>query len=849
MRFSYWIYRWLLKLYPAGFRERYTDPMQRQFREDLAEVRSTPELLRFWGQTLWDFARSMPGQLARELGQDTRHALRLWRRRPINTAFAIAVLTIAIGANTGVFSVLNALLLRSLPFDEPDRLAALHMFGAPRNEFHAWRHESAYLADASMYDSFEVNLEGSQRAGRMRLTETSWNFFALVGRSPIAGRSFAEGEDTPGRTAVAVISYGLWQGLFAGDPRALGSTVRINGAPLTVVGVAPPGFDYPEKTDIWSPSTFDYDRIPKTGAVLFWFTIGRLKPGLTWAQARLAFENEAYKRAPERRTETPTNRPALLRLQDQLAGPVRRASAILMGGVALLLLLACTNVANLLLARTAARSSELMIRTALGASRTRLTQQLLTESVLLSVVAAIAGLLVAHWTTAVVSAVQPAQLASQAYTILDWRVLIFAMTMSVITGLIFGIGPALYSARGNFTGFGRSVGATDHRSRMRNTLMAVQVALTITLVTGSFALGRAFISLLRIDNGYAIETLVTMNVSLVGTAHAVPGQARAYYESVLRSLSDVAEVHSASFTESLPLAVESYMAGHYTLDHAGPTTFATLSGVGPGYFATMGSRLLSGREFSDRDLDDRDPVVIVNEPFARAFGDPSTVIGKRITAERFPASRIIGVVAAMRDSGPAVQPHAQVFFLRGSPTGATIVARTNGRARDRLAIVRDAVQSVDPRVPVFNVKSMEDRLEAALARPKFYATAVTFFGGLALLLAIVGVYGVVSYTVLQRTREMGIRLALGTTPANLRATLLRKTLVTVGLGALAGTALSNGLGRYLRSLLAGAETELVATASLAVAITAIAAAAAIWSATRHIARLDVCDVLRAESAD
>ena len=447
MRLSLRVYRLLLKLYPASFREDYQAPLQQQFREELGEAAGPRALARFWARTLRDFALSMPVQLAREVGQDSRHAFRLWRQRPAHALFAVAVLAIAIGANTGVFSVLNAVLLRSLPFAEPDRLAVLRNFGPPRDGFHDWRRQSAYLEDAATFDSFEVNLEGVNQAARSRLTETSWNFFSVLGRGPALGRGFAPGEDTRGQTSVAVLSHSTWQQLFGGDPRAIGSTVRVNGTPLTVVGIAPVGFDYPEKTDLWAPTTFDFEHVPKTGAVIMLTTIGRLKTGLTWAQAAQAFEANAAVLDPRRMTMDALNRPALVPLQAQLAGTVRTASLILMGGVALLLLLACANVANLLLGRTVARSSELMIRAALGASRARLTQQLLTEALVLSLVATCAGLLVARWTTVLATAVQPALLSSQAYTILDSRVLAFSIGLAVATALVFGVGPAVYASR------------------------------------------------------------------------------------------------------------------------------------------------------------------------------------------------------------------------------------------------------------------------------------------------------------------------------------------------------------------------------------------------------------------
>ena len=387
MRLSLRVYRLLLKLYPAGFREDYHGPLQQQFRDEIGEATGPRALARFWARTLRDFAISMPVQLAREAGQDSRHAFRLWRQRPAHTFFVVAVLAIAIGATTGVFSVLNAVLLRSLPFTEPDRLAVLRNFGPPRDGFHDWRRQSGYLEDATTYDSFDVNLEGVHQAARQRLTETSWNFFSVLGRTPALGRGFAPGEDTPGGTSVAVLSHSTWQQLSGGDPRAIGSTVRVNRAPFTVVGIAPAGFDYPEKTDLWVPTTFDYERVPKTGSVIIWTTIGRLKAGMSWAQASHAFAAEAAAADPGRMKMDAVNRPALVPLQAQLAGPVRTASFSGLG-----LLLAIIGVYGVTSYSVLQRTREMGIRLALGTTPGRLRATLLRQSSWTIALGSVAGL-------------------------------------------------------------------------------------------------------------------------------------------------------------------------------------------------------------------------------------------------------------------------------------------------------------------------------------------------------------------------------------------------------------------------------------------------------------------------
>ncbi len=822
--------------------------MEREFRDEYAEVTGAFGLARLWMRTLMDFALSALLQVLREIGQDARHALRIWAHRPIYAVFAIAALAIGIGANTGVFSVLNGLLLRSLPFYQADRLALLWMFsptlGNSPGEFHAWRTQSAYLDDAARYGTVEVNLDAGREAARIRLTETSWNFFFMLGSRPVLGRAFAPEEDTAGRDSVAVIGYGLWQQLFGGDAKALGATIRVNGVPLTVIGVAPPGFDYPQRTLVWSPTMFDVKRIPKTG-VFFRENIGRLKRGLSRAQARQAFEAEARRQWLQRPHADSFNRPALVPIQEHLAGPVKKASVILMGGVALILLIACVNLANLMLARTLDRSNELTIRAALGASRGRLTQQLLTESVLMCLIAALAGLFVAAGAVRVVGAVQPAPLTAQAYTILDWRVLAFAIAVSVVTGVLFGVVPALHVGRTSSSIFVRSSTSNPRVSRTRNALIAAQIALTVILLTGSIALGRAFVALFQVDTGYGVRGVATMSVSLAGTRYE-GSRATAYCQEALQRVREVPGVLSASATQFLPLNTSAYMVGEFQIDERGTATPAVVVPIAPEFFRTMGGRVLYGREFAAQDGMSSEGLAIVNGELARNFGDPRDALGRYVTDLWGKPCKIIGVVQGMRYAGPSFTAGPQVFFLIRSPSALTVVAKVGGNPRAAIARIRDAAQSVDPKIPVFNVKTMEERLDETLARPKFYAAAMLFFGGFAVLLAVIGVYGVVSYAVMQRTHEMGIRLALGTTPPRLRRALLGRGMITVAIGAAPGILGAVPARAYLQNLVEGAGAVTASTALMAAIIVSAVAAAGIWLATRGIARLDITEIVRAE---
>ncbi|MGD0775804.1 MAG: ABC transporter permease, partial [Candidatus Solibacter sp.] len=685
-------------------------------------------------RTLFHILLSL-GAISREVSQDVRHALRLWASRPWHTGFAIAALAIGIGANTGVFSVVNALLLRSLPFREPGRLGAMSKweFIPPHDsatQFHEWRGQSAYLADAALTEENDVNLGGVRDAGRAHVTQTSWNFFATLGTQPVLGRGFMPGEDTAGHNAIAVIGYGLWQQLFAGDRRALGATIRIDGNPLTIVGVAPPGFDYPGGSVLWRPAAFSAGN---NG----WDTVARLKPGIAWPQARAAFDAEVDRLSPNRgKFDNAHPRPKMISLRDGLAGPAKNGSLMLMASVVLVLLIACTNVANLLMARTADRAAELSIRSALGASRARLAQQLLTECLLLSLVAAVAGLVVAFWTISIAVKVQPPPLAALSYSILDGRVLGFAALASIASSVLFGMLPSLYASR--IYAFGTRGSSQTRGSRLvRETLVAAQVMLTIILLTASVAVGRAFVKLMGTDRGFAVKGLVTVNVSLGGTTHQLAQRELAYFEEALARVRRLPGVRSASATEFLPLYATGFLGGPFGVD--GRPAGATMVPVLSDYFQTMGGRLLCGREFTDAEVRSDARVAVVNERFAGEFGAPAEVLGRQLTIGRMPPWKIIGVVQGMDyETDPAAKGRAhQVFVPSHSPGGffSTFVARVDGRAEDKVATVRDAIRSVDAQVPVFGAKTMAQRLADTFSRPRFYSTAVLSFAGFALLLA------------------------------------------------------------------------------------------------------------------
>lgn len=800
---------------------------------------------------IFDFAVSAPLQIAREAVQDSKHALREWARKPLHTAFAIAALAIGIGANTGIFSVVNALLIRSLPFRNPGKLVKLYIFAAPHDSaksFHDWRETTAFLEDAALVEQGDVNLAGAGDVSRAHVAQASSNFFSVMGVHPIIGREFSSGEDAAGRNRIAIIGYGLWQQAFGGDRRVLSATIRVDGVSLSVIGVAPPGFDYPGGAVLWKPAEF-------TPGNNGWETIARLKSEITWQQAQTAFKAEAERLDPNRTLAVrQAHPPLMIRLQVALSNnpnappnsPVtgKNAALALMAAASLILLVACTNVANLLLARAAGRVNELSIRSALGASRARLTRQLLTESVLLSLAASAVGLFVAHWTVSIAARVQPAPIATQSYSILDARVLGFGFAITILCGLLFGVLPALYASRTHsFAARGSSAGHTSRA--VRGALVAAQVALTIVLLSNSLSMIRAFAKLAGMDRGFDGQGVATVSLSVAGTREQ--GQrALGYFQDVVQRVRNVPGVRSASATEFLPLAATAFMGAPFSLDGRRAREFQMVVPVLPGYFQTMGGRIEYGREFTEADLQSDTAVAVVNDDFAREFGNPADSIGRQLRVGGSRPRTVIGVVHQMVYMGD--YNHTQVFFPDRSPGSffVTIVARVDGRAENRLPSVRDAVKSVDPDVPLFDVKTMDQRLDEALLRPKFYSGTLLFFAAFALLLAVIGIYGVVSFFVVQRTHEMGVRIALGTTPGNLRKTMLWRGLIPVALGAVPGILGAVAAGRFGQTLIEGTIPTGMVFSTVAALFIAAIAASAIWIATRRVARLDVMNVLRAE---
>jgi putative ABC transport system permease protein len=792
-------YRWLLRLYPAGFREEYETPMERQFQDEYRDADGRGERLLVWLRAIADVAMSAPIEMLRELQQDMEHAFRVYRHRPAGSIMAVAALALAIGAGTGVFSVLNALLLRSLPFSNPRQLVELNNspFGPMRGRaaFDDWRAKNPYLEDAATFSLDDANLMDGRNAVRVRVAATSSNFFQLLGTAPFIGRAFSPGEDEPGRNRVAVISHALWQQSYGGSFSVIGKVLHIDGAPLTIVGVAPPRFDYPGTTSVWTPTVFDFETTPKRGALIFQ-TLGRLRPGIALDVASGMFNAAVQRQAPGLLTGDVRDRAQLISLQDQLSSPVRRAGWILAGMIFIVLLTACANVAQLLLSRTTERTQELAVRAALGASRARLVQQLITEATALTMTAAVLGLFVAYWTCHLAASIAPPTLATQSYTLLDWRVLAFAAVVALVIGIAFGVIPAMLVGRLQPSGEVLRAQSTAGTRRARALLVTLQAALTLVLLASSITLGRTFLQRLHSDLGFQTAHVVTLNVSIEGTKYR-GGQAEwRYYSAALDRLRLVPGVEAAGAVSYLPLANNAYMAFAFQLDSGQTVKPVVVNAIMPGYFQAMGTPFLAGHDLGHSGI-------IVNKAFAESAGLGTAIVGRKVKAPwGSNPYEIAGVVETARYPG---SPEIYWPVEEEPPAALTLVARVSGTAEDYLARCRDAVRGVDAEVPIYDVLTLDQRLTTLLARPRFYTTATLFLAALALLLAAVGIYGMAANSVAQRTREMGVRMALGASYRRIRAMLVRENAMPIASGLAVGIAGAMGSDPFLEQLLEGAQ--------------------------------------------
>ncbi len=810
------------------------------------------------------------------LWQDLRYGFRMLARNPGFTAVAVLTLALGIGANTAIFSVVNAVLLRPLPYEEPERLVMvwneLTKEGLPQ----LWFSEPELIDYRQRQQSFEGmaafsggggNLTGRGEPLRVTAANVSANFFPLLRVDAFLGRTFTPEEDTPGNDRVIVLEHGFWQRRFGGDPAIIGETVSLSDNPYTVIGVMPSGFTFPDGTvDLWTPLAID-TADPNGRGSHYLRVLARLKSGVTFEQASADMHNIAkqmeqdypdYYR-PDRAWNT-----YLIPLHESEVGEVRPALLVLLGAVGFVLLIACTNVANLLLARAAVREKEVAIRAALGAGRLRIVRQLLTESVLLALLGGSGGLLLAMWGTDGLVLLSPAGLPRLNEIAVNEWVLGFTLLVSVIAGVLFGLVPALHASRPDLHNTlkegGRSAAGAGHH-RLRGLLVVSEVALSLVLLIGAGLMIKSFYRLLQVNPGYRTENVLTFRLALPSARYAENHQVVGFYERLLEKISALADVRTAGAVSHLPLG-GAYSSGSVFVEELPPSSphfpFGYFESdrryTTPGYFRAMGMNLLKGRLLEESDHAEAPLVTVVDESFARrAWPAEPNPIGKRVAVNQTPDGEplwrtVVGVVRHVKNYGLDTEGREQIYFPHAQFPISTmfVTVRTGGDPVVAQAAVRNQVAALDPSLPLFNVATMEERLAESVAQPRFNVLLLGIFAAVALVLAAIGIYGVISYSVSQRTHEIGIRMALGAQPRDIFRLVVGQGMVLTLIGVGVGLAASFALTRFLESLLFGVSaTDPVTFAGVALLLAAVALLAC-YVPARRATRVDPLVALRYE---
>ncbi len=800
--------------------------------------------------------------------QDFRYALRMLAKQPVFTAIAVLTLALGIGANTSIFSLVNSVLLRPLPYPEADRI--VYFEGENRTQgitdsnnsipdFQDWTAQSSAFSHAAFY--WTGNAALSEQGGepeRVPRAGVKSTFFDLLGVQPVLGRSFVPADDQPGPATVAILSEGLWKRRFGADRNVIGRTITVNTVPVTVVGVMPAGFEFPEKTQIWIPSGVEFAKEPRDNRS--YSVLGRLKPGveLEQAQSQISAINAQLAQAfPDTNKGWDAH---LARLHESLVRSVRPSLLILLGAVGCVLLIACANIANLLLVRAAARQKEVAIRTTLGASRSRIVRQMLTESVLLSAIGGALGLLLSSWLIELLISISPPDSPRFSEANLDYRVLAFTLAISVFTGVIFGLAPALQASKLDVSSSlkegGRS-GEGYRRTSGRNLLLIGEVAMSLILLVGAGLLIKSFMRLQEVKPGFNPEHVLIGTLSLPGAKYKEDQQRIDFYRALIERLSGLPGVKAAGAGVNLPLRASNYSIGRGFIPEGRPFTAddsvsASWSTITPTYFEALQVPLLAGRTFNERDNANAPKVAIVNRQVAiKYFGSETGAIGKRITIwrdEKFPRE-IVGVVGETKPAGLEEESGEQIYTPHtqdGSWGFMTLAIRTTGDPAAMANTLRREVLALDKDLPIFNVKTMEDVVAASIGSRRLSMWLFSVFAGIALLLAAVGIYGVMAYTVTQRTQEIGIRMALGAQVGNVLGMIVRQGMALALVGISVGLVGAFGLTRVIANLLFGVSATDPITFVVIPLLLAFVALLACWLPARRAAQVNPIEALRAE---
>ena len=787
--------------------------------------------------------------------QDFRFAIRMLAKNRGFTIVALLTLAIGIGATAAMFSVLNGVLLRPLAFEHPERIVSLYE-ALPRGgtgsvsvpNFLDWRAQNTSFQELEAHTITSVNLQRDQDAQRVRALMATANYFEVFKLQPILGRTFAPGEDSAGHDHVVVLSEALWKNTFGGDPSVVGKTIPLDGEPYTVIGVVPPGaalgyFAGVRFTaEIFTPLTFTQAQLQSRGSHSMIVT-GRLKPGVTLEQATEEMKVIAA-RLEKQYPDIQGKRSVVTRsLQDNIVRGIRPALLVMFGAVLFVLVIACINVINLMLARAAARRREIAIRTALGAGRMRLLRQFMAESVVLSFVAALLGLELAQIGTRILVNMAAGYLPRAQEITLDWHVLAFAMAAALFCAIAVGVAPAMQIAHGQVQDQLKEAGTTTSNAktnRLRSVLAVGQIATALVLLVGAGLLLASLYRLSKVEPGLNADNVLTFKLNLPSSQYDTTEKTAQYYSELQRRLESIPNVQSAAMINLLPIEQYGYngpveiVGLPYNRTNQSPSV--EIRDVTPGYFKTLGIPVVSGRDITESDTTSTQPVILVNEAFEKVFFNGETAIGHVLNADN-PRDRalIIGVVKDVHQSGLANEPRPELYqpYAQDGAHQAAVLVKTSGDPLSIVGAVREQVRSLDARQAIFDVDNLQNVIARSLSSSKLNATLMSVFAAVATLLAAIGIFGVMSYLVTQHTREIGIRMALGATRGNVLRMVVRHgmtlTVIALAVGSVAALATS----RVLQSLLFGVKPIHVGVyAAVEVALLLVALTACLFPALR-----------------
>jgi putative ABC transport system permease protein len=826
-----------------------------------------------WSQRVTQWSRQEPAvtpqggwMVPLAFVRDARYALRLLFRSPVFSLIAILTFAVGIGVNTAVFNVVNGVLLRPLPYPNAEQITMVWLDNRREGiaeditsypNYLDWRNQNTSFSHLAGVGRAAFSLTGSGEPERVPGAMVTANFFEVMQTAPIVGRAFTEHHETPGQDGVVLLSHGLWQRRFGGTPDVVGRTLVLSGRPYEIVGVTPPALQYPEDVDLWVPLAPSEALRAARGS--FWLpVIGRVRPGVTLEQA----QTEMSGIAARLEEEYPGNRGFginVVPLRRQLVGNVEQSLVVLLAAVGFVLLIACANLTNLMLGRTAARRRELAIRSALGAARGRLVRQIVTETFVLAVVGALIGVLFAYWSTGFFLAMAGDSIPRQDAVTMDARVLTFALVLALVASLLAGVIPALQASRRTMVEHlreGARAGSGLTSRRTRSVLVGAEVALAIVLLTGAGLLVRTLMTMQQTERGFVPANVAMMRLSPPTASYPDAQAVSIFYSRLLERVRAVPGVQSAATGTGVlqPLLTRSTVFAIDGVPTPPPEERVEypVEAVSPGYFETLGMTMARGRGFTEADHADAPLAVVINETLARAGWPGQDPIGRRLRPggdqSEAPWMTVVGVIrdAHRTHVTRAIRPEVYTCALQGPPRTQTLLVRTAGEPTAIIPALRREVRALDPQLPIFDVTTLERELARTLDQPRFQAVLFAAFAAIALLLATIGIYGVTAHAVGLRTQEVGIRMAMGAVRRDVLRLIfiqhLRPALIGLAIGVVGAVLLS----RFLRSLLYGVSATDPTTFVVVAAMLLAVAVVACWVPARRATRIDPLVALRTE---